>query len=108
MSAVPAVIGGGVGSTASTLTPHIGFSVTSTLMTPLSVTPGYSSYVAVSTACPFPTAAPVYDTVTVVDAPAARAADEADMEQGSRTEAAHEYENLAVAGTPPVFVTVKL
>lgn len=104
MIAVPALTDC-VGFMGTTLTPHMGFSVTSTLTDPLSVTPGYSLYVAVSDACPLPTVAPVYDTVTLVEAPAAIDADEGDTEH-EPSDPLHDCEKAAVAVRPPVFVTV--
>jgi hypothetical protein len=62
-------------------------------------------YAAVSDAVPFPTVAPVYETVTGVDAFGVR-----NMEAGETphelSTAEHDGVKAAVALSPPVFVTV--
>jgi hypothetical protein len=58
MSALPTVTDC-AGFTGATDTEYMGFAVTDTLTEPLSVTVGYSLYVAVSVATPLPTVAPV-------------------------------------------------
>jgi hypothetical protein len=104
MSAVPTVTDC-VGFTGTTDTAYIGFAVTDTFTEPLSVTVGYSIYVAVSEATPLPIVAPVYETVTVLDAPTPSDAEAGDAEQ-ELTAPVHDELNEAVAATPPVFVAV--
>jgi hypothetical protein len=104
MSAVPTVTDWD-GFSGTTDTPYIGFAVTLTFTEPLSLTVGYAVYVAVSVATPLPIVAPVYVTVTVVEALGLSGAEAGETEHELIAPVQAEL-NVAVAATPPVFVTV--
>jgi hypothetical protein len=104
MSAVPTVTDW-EGFTGTTDTAYMGLGVTETFTDPLSVTLGYSLYVAVSEATPLPTVAPKYETVTVIAWPPPICAEVGETEHEATAPEQDEL-NDAVAATPPVLVTV--